>query len=49
MASELMAKIMVVMDNVSTVCDPEFSISKLSKMVHSNYVPRLINTALNEQ
>ncbi|MDR2928194.1 MAG: AraC family transcriptional regulator [Cytophagaceae bacterium] len=48
--NELLNKIVAVMEEVTIICDPEFSINKLVVLVNSNYkyVSQVINAALNK-
>jgi AraC-like DNA-binding protein/Tfp pilus assembly protein PilF len=47
---ELLDKILVIMDDTSIICDVEFSIEKLAKLVQSNqkYVSQVINDAMKQ-
>lgn len=48
--SELLAKILTVMEDTSVICDTEFSLDKLSMLVQSNHssVSQAINTGFNK-
>ena len=47
---ELLHKILTVMEDTATICDPDFSLDKLSELVQSNqnYVSQVINIALKK-
>ena len=48
--SELLSKILTLMENSSIICDPEFSLDKLAELTQSNhaYVSQVINAALKK-
>jgi AraC-like DNA-binding protein len=50
MQQELLNKIYTVMEDVSVVCDPDFSVEKLATLVQSNntYISQVINTNLKK-
>ena len=50
MQAELMERILILMNDTSIICDPEFTIDKLAELVQSNktYVSQVINTILKK-
>lgn len=50
MQDEILNKILTLMEDTEIICDTEFSLDKLSELVHSNqtYVSQVINTALKK-
>jgi AraC-type DNA-binding domain-containing proteins len=50
MQKELLDKILVLMEDATIICNPEFSLDKLAELVHSNhaYVSQVINTVFRK-
>ena len=50
MQNELMDRILIIMNDIPIICDPEFGIDKLAELVQSNqkYVSQVINIALKK-